>query len=98
MGDDEAPLVRLWRKKRGDEPEDLLKCRWYGTNAGQAPVGSNDGALSYETAGFLLGRLLRNVLLILLRFLNRNKRLRFSAFDEIPSNQLVRSKPQGRLR
>ena len=71
--------------------------------AGQGPVGSNIGALFYATGlflsgrpGFLLGRLLRNIL-ILLRFLNRNKRLRISAFDRVSSNQLV-SKPQGKLR
>ena len=51
MGDDEAALLRLWRKKRGEvEPEDLsgnlivqlgnateeLNRRWYERNTGQA--------------------------------------------------------------
>jgi predicted phage-related endonuclease len=51
MGDDEAPLVRLWREKRGEvEPEDLsenlivqlgtvtedLNRRWYQRNTGHA--------------------------------------------------------------
>jgi hypothetical protein len=76
--------------------EDLSNCRWYAAGTGQEPLGSNIGALSFETA-FLLGRLLRNVL-ILLRFRSTNKHLRFSAFDKVSSNQLVRSKPQGRLR
>src|SRR5258707_11127674 len=49
MGADEAALVRLWREKRGDEPEDLsgnlivqlgvvtehLNRRWYERNTGQ---------------------------------------------------------------
>jgi hypothetical protein len=99
MGTDEAPLLRVWWERRSDvEREDLSSRRWRAANAGQEPMGSNIGALSYETVGFLLGRLLRNILLILLRFLNRNKRLRLGSFDEMPSNQLVRSKPQGRLR
>jgi predicted phage-related endonuclease len=53
MGDDEAPLVRLWREKRGEvEPEDLsgnllvqlglatedLNRRWYEANTGQVVV------------------------------------------------------------
>src|SRR5258707_4652162 len=50
MGADEAALVRLWREKRGDEPEDLsgnlivqlgvvtehLNRRWYERNTGHA--------------------------------------------------------------
>jgi predicted phage-related endonuclease len=51
MGDDEAPLLRLWREKRGEvEPEDLsdnlivqlgvvtehLNRHWYERNTGQA--------------------------------------------------------------
>src|SRR3974390_3024362 len=67
IGGDEARPFRLWRGKRGDQPEDLLKCRWYGVNAGQGPVGSNIVALFYVTAAFFLGRLLR-IVLILLRF------------------------------
>jgi hypothetical protein len=84
----------IWRDV---ELEDLSNSRWYAVNAGQRPKGSNVGALSFESAGFLLGRLLRDIL-ILLRFRRRNKRLRLSAFDGVSSNRLVRSKPQGRLR
>ena len=95
---DEALVFWLWRERRPDAKlEDLSNCRWYATSTGQEPLGSNIGALSYETVGFLLGRLLRNIL-ILLRIRSRNKPLHLSAFDGVASNQLVRSKPQGRLR
>ena len=95
---DEAPLLWVWRERRPDvELEGLSNWRWYAASTGQEPLGSNIGALSFETVGFLLRRLLRNIL-ILLRFRSRNKHLRFSALDEVSSNQLVRSKPQGRLR
>ena len=77
--------------------EDLSNCRWYAAGTGQEPLGSNLGALSFETAGFLLGRLLRSIL-ILLRLRSRNKHLRLSAFDWVSSNRLVPSKPQERLR
>jgi hypothetical protein len=91
-------VLWLWRERRPDVELDYLSnCRWYAASTGQEPLGSNIGALSFETAGFLLGRLLRNIL-ILLRFWTRNKRLRFSAFDGVSSNQLVRSTPQERLR
>jgi hypothetical protein len=95
---DEAIVLWLWRERRPDvEVEDLSNCRWYAASTGQEPLGSNIGALSFETVGFLLGRLLRNIL-ILLRFRSRNKRLRFRPFDWVSSNRLVPSKPQGRLR
>ena len=95
---DEVPLLWIWRERYPDvELEELSNCRWYATSPGQEPLGSNAGALSIETAGFLLGRLLRNIL-ILLRFRSRNKHLRFSAFDSVSSNQLVRPNQQGRLR
>jgi hypothetical protein len=95
---DETLVLWLWRERRPDVELDYLSnCRWYAASTGQEPLGSNIGALSFETAGFLLGRLLRNIL-ILLRFWTRNKRLRFSAFDGVSSNQLVRSTPQERLR
>jgi hypothetical protein len=91
----EAFVFWIWRERRRDvESEDLSNCRCYAASIGQEPLGSNMGA--FETAGFLLGRLLRNVL-ILLRFRSRNEPLRLSAF-EVSSNQLVRSKTQGRLR
>ena len=97
MGADGAPLVRLWREKRANvEPEDLSNRRWYGPST--VPMGSNIGPLLYATATFFLRWLPRNILLILLRLRIRNKYLRFSAFDEVSSNQLVRSKPQRRLR
>jgi hypothetical protein len=60
---DEAPLLWLWRERRPDvEPPDLSTCRWYAASTGQEPLGSNIGALSFETVGFLLGRLLRDIL------------------------------------
>ena len=79
------------------ELKDLSNCRWYAASTSQEPLGSNIGALSLETVGFLLGRLFRKIL-ILLRFRSGNAPLRLSAFDGVSSNQLVRSKPQGRLR
>jgi hypothetical protein len=75
---DEAPILWVWRARHPDvELEDLSNCRWYAASTGQEPMGSNIGALSFETAGILLGRLLRNIL-ILLRFRSRNKRLPLS--------------------
>jgi hypothetical protein len=91
---DEALVLWLWRERRPDvELEDLSKCRWYAASTAQEPLGSNIRALSFETVGFLLGRLLRNIL-ILLRFRSRNKHLRFRALDKVSSNQ----KPQRRPR
>jgi hypothetical protein len=93
-----VPLLWIWRENRPDvELKDLSNCRWYAASTDQEPLGPNIGALSYETVGFLLGWLLRNIL-ILLRFRSRNKPLRLSADDGVSSNQLVRSKPEGRLR
>ena len=88
---DEAPLFWFWRERRPDvELEDLPNCRWYA--ASQEPLGSNIGA-----AGFLLGRLLRTIL-ILLRFRSRHKRLRFSPSEGVSANRLIRTDPQRRLR
>jgi hypothetical protein len=99
VGTDEAPLLWLWREKRVDvELEDLLNRRCYGANTGQAPMGSNIGDLFYATAVVFLSWLPRNILRILLRFLSRNKCLRFRAFDKVSSNQLDRSRPQETLR
>jgi len=98
IGGDEAAPLRLGREKRGDESEGPLKCRCYGANAGRVPVGSNIEALFFTNAAFFLERLLRRIVRILLRFVSRNKRLRDSAFDHVSSNQLVRSRPQERLR
>jgi hypothetical protein len=93
------PSARPWREKRGDEPEDLLKCHYYGANAGQAPAGSNIGALSFANAAFFLERLLRRIVLTLLLFVGRNnKRLRTTALDKVSSKQLVPSSPQERLK
>jgi len=97
-GSDKALLLRLWREKRGDEPDDLLKCRYHGANAGQAPVNSNIEALFCANAAFFSGRLLRRIVLILLRFVSRNGRLHDSVPDKASSNQLVPLRPQGRLR
>ena len=95
---DGAPLLPLSREKRGDEPEDLFKCRYYGTNAGQAPFGSSIESLFFANAVLFLGRLLKRILHILLLFASRNERLRNNARDKASSNQLVPSKRQGRLR
>ena len=93
IGGDEAAPLRPGREKRGDP----LKCRSYGANAGRVPVGSNIEALFFANAAFFLGRMLRRIVQILLRFVSRNKRLRDSALDKVSSNQLVRSSPQERL-
>jgi hypothetical protein len=87
---DEALVLWLWRERRPDvELEDLSNCRWYAASTGQESLGSNIGALSFETASFLLGRLLRDILLILLWFLSSNKHQRLSDFNKSSSNQLV---------
>jgi hypothetical protein len=87
MGDDKAALLlRHCREKHGGtEPGGPSNRRWYEANAGHLPAGSNIGTLSDAW------RLLWNVLLIVLRFLN--KRLRFSTSENAvaSSNQLVRS-------
>jgi hypothetical protein len=88
-------LLRLSQDRRGDVK--LENRRWYAANAGEEPRSRTIGAFSYETAGFLLGRLLRNAL-FLLRFRSRNRHLQLSAFDGVSSKILVRSKPQGRLK
>ena len=98
IGSDEAPLRRPWREKRGDEPQDLLKRRYYGANTGHAPMGSNIEALFYASAAFFLGRLLRKIVQTLLLFVSRNKCRRDNAPDKVSSNQLVASRPQGRLK
>ena len=98
IGSDKAPLLRLWREKRGDEPEGLFKCRYYGTNAVQTPVGSNVKALFLANAAFFLGRLLRRIVQILLLRASGNKRLRNSAHDKASSNQLVRLDGQEKLK
>src|SRR5215469_7333531 len=81
---DEALLPwMIWRERRVHvDLEDLSSCRWYAASTGQEPLGSNIGALSFETVGFLLGRLLRYIR-ILLRFRSRNKPLQLSAFDAV---------------
>jgi hypothetical protein len=63
---DEALVLWLWQERRPEvELEDLSNCRWYAASTGQEPLGSNSEALSFETVGFLLGRLLRNILVLL---------------------------------
>ena len=97
MGADEASLLRRWREKRANvEPEDLSNRRWYGPST--VPIGSNIAPLLYATAAFFLRWLLRNILLIPLRVLNRNDRLPFSTLDKFLSDQSGRSRPQGRLK
>jgi hypothetical protein len=95
---DEARSFRLWREKRGDQPEDLLKRRYYGADAGQGPVGSNIEALFFANAAFFLRQLLRRIVRILLSFVSRDKRLRTTALDKVSSKQLVPSRPQERLK
>ena len=98
MGDDKAALLPRHRREKhgGFKPEGLLNGRWYEANTGRVPTGSNIAPLSYWW------RLLRTVLLIALRFMSRNSRLRFSTFKnalkKTSSNQLVRSEPQERLK
>ena len=95
---DQAPFLWIWRERRPDvELEGLSNWRWYAASTSREPLSSNIGVLSYEAVGFLLGRLLRTIL-ILLRFRSRNKYLRLSAFYGVSSNRLVPPKPQGRLR
>jgi hypothetical protein len=97
MGAEAAPLLRFRREKRSDvEPEDLSNRRWYGPSIG--PIGSDIGAPFYTNAAFFLRWLLRSILLILLRVLNRKNRLSFSTFDKLLSDQSIRSRPQGRLK
>jgi hypothetical protein len=90
IGSDKASLLRQWWEKRGDGPEDLLKCRWDGAT-GQAPLGSNIEALFFANAAFLLARLLRRIVRIPLLFVSRNKRLRIGPLDKVSSNQLVKA-------
>ena len=97
IGGDEARPFRLWREKRGDQPEDLLKRRYYGVDAGQGPVGSNIEALFYANAAFFVGQLLRRIVQILLPFVGR-KRLCNSALDKVSSKQLVRINAQEKLK
>ena len=60
---DEALILWFWRARRPDvELEDLPNCRWYAASTGQEHMGSNIGAQPFETACFLLGRLLRDIL------------------------------------
>src|SRR5262245_4528222 len=71
MGTDEAPLVRLWREKRGDsEPEDLsdnllvqlgaateeLNRSWYERNTGQR-VGSVQRRVRHSTIPWMVATL-----------------------------------------
>jgi hypothetical protein len=54
-------------------------------NTSQLSIGSKIRAVSYATAVLLLAPLPWNFLLMLLLFLSRDKRLRFSAFDRTVS-------------
>jgi hypothetical protein len=94
---DKSSLLRLERDKRGDEPEDRLKCRFNGGNAGQTSMRSNIGVLFYMNAAFFLGRLLWRIVQILLLLVSRNRRLS-SAPEKVSSNQLVPSTEQEKLR
>jgi hypothetical protein len=61
---DEALFPWIWRERRGHvDLEGLSNRRWYAASTGQERLGPNIGALSFESAGFVLGRLLRNILI-----------------------------------
>jgi len=98
IGVGEAPaLLHDCRENHGGiKPDGLFNRRSYEANAGWVHVGSNIGTLSDAC------RPLWNALLIVFRFLSRNKRLRFSASEnavvKVSSNQSVRSKPQEGLK
>ena len=97
-GIDKALVLWLWRENRPDvDLKDLSNCRWYAASSGQEPLGSNIGTLSFETVGFLLGRLLRNIL-VLLRSGAGTSAYASGHSTGVSSNRLVSSKPQGRLR
>ena len=95
-GDDEPAFRRLWQDMHPEvEREDLPlgvaingrdQC-WYEAITGRMPVGWYIAAVCYATAVILLGWLPWNALLILLLFSN-SKRLRFDAFDTMPSDRL----------
>jgi hypothetical protein len=61
--------------------------RWYETVTGRMPVGWYIVAVCYATVVILLGSPPWNALLILLLFSN-SKRLRFDAFDTMPSGRV----------
>jgi hypothetical protein len=53
---DEAHVLCLWREKRVHiDLEDVSNYRWYAANTGQEPLGSNIGALLFETVVFCWG-------------------------------------------
>jgi hypothetical protein len=95
---DESPLLRLGRNKCGDEPVDRLKCRFYGANAGKTSVHSNIEVLFYVKGAIFLGWLLRRIVLALLLFVSKSKRLSNSAPDKVSSKQVVPSSKKERLR
>jgi len=98
MGEDKAalPLRHCCKRAGGIQPDGLFNRRWYLASTGHVPTGSNIEALFYAWW------LLRNILLVARRFLNRNKRLHFrareNAVDKVSSNQLVLLNPQERLK
>jgi hypothetical protein len=94
----ESPLLRLGRNKCGDEPEDQLKCHFYGANAGKTSMHSNIGVLFYVKGAIFLGWLLRRIVLALLLLVSKSKRLRNGAPDKVSSKQLVPSSKRERLR
>jgi hypothetical protein len=93
--EDETTLLQPRREKRNElEPEPLsanstegLNRRWYEAITGRMPVGWYIAAVYYATVVILLGWPPWNALLILLLFCN-SKRLRFDAFDMMPSDRL----------
>ena len=95
--DDETTVLSLSRENRLEaEPEDLslhpseLNRRWYKAVAGRMSIGSYIVAVACGTAVILLGSLTWSFLLILLLF-SSNKRLHFSAFETMPSNESMQS-------
>jgi hypothetical protein len=95
LNDDEPGLLQLWRDIRAEvKREDLplgvatkdSNRRWYEALTGRVPIGWQVVAVCYATAAILLGCWPWNLLLLLLLFPIRNKRLRFYAFQTTRSN------------
>jgi hypothetical protein len=74
-------------QRLGDLTEHLTR-RWHEAITDGIPLRWHVVAVCYATAVILLGRYPWNFLLILFLFFIRNKRLRFDAFDTMPSGRL----------
>ena len=105
MGDDEAALLRLWRGMRPDvEREDLPlgvatnepNRRRYEAITDRTPIAWHVVAVCYATAAIFLGWWPWNVLLLLLLFPIRNKRVRLYAFRTVAAKESMRWRESGR--